>query len=39
VVLVAIGSGAVSWSVLGTIKRELAPIEDRGVVLAADQRA
>jgi len=34
VVLVAIGSGLVSWSVLGDIKRELAPMEDRGVVLA-----
>jgi len=34
VVLVAIGSGALSWSLLGSIKRELAPIEDRGVVLA-----
>ena len=34
IVLLAIGSGVVSWSVLGTIKRELAPIEDRGVVLA-----
>ena len=34
VVLVAIGSGALSWSVLGDIKRELSPIEDRGVVLA-----
>ena len=34
VVLVAIGSGFVSWSVLQDIKRELSPIEDRGVVLA-----
>jgi len=34
VVLVAIGSGVVSWSVLQDIKRELSPIEDRGVVLA-----
>ncbi len=34
VVLVAIGSGFVSWSVLKDIKRELSPIEDRGVVLA-----
>ena len=34
VVLVAIGSGFLSWSVLGEIKRELSPIEDRGVVLA-----
>ena len=34
VVLVAIGSGVLSWSLLGQIKRELAPIEDRGVVVA-----
>ncbi|MEO6626134.1 MAG: efflux RND transporter permease subunit [Burkholderiaceae bacterium] len=34
VVLVAIGSGAVSWAVLGEIKRELSPIEDRGVIVA-----
>ncbi len=34
VVLVAIGSGALSWSLLGQIKRELSPVEDRGVVLA-----
>ena len=34
VVLVAIGSGALSWSVLGDIQRELSPMEDRGVVLA-----
>jgi multidrug efflux pump len=34
VVLVAIGSGALSWSLLGQIKRELAPVEDRGVVVA-----
>ena len=34
VVLVAIGSGFLSWSVLGEIKRELSPIEDRGVVVA-----
>ena len=34
VVLVAVGSGFVSWSVLQDIKRELSPIEDRGVVLA-----
>jgi multidrug efflux pump len=34
VVLVAVGSGALSWSLLGEIKRELAPIEDRGVVVA-----
>jgi multidrug efflux pump len=33
VVLVMLGSGVVSWSVLGDIKRELSPIEDRGVVL------
>ena len=34
VLLVMVGSGAVSWLVLGEIKRELAPIEDRGVVVA-----
>ncbi|MBL8336067.1 MAG: efflux RND transporter permease subunit [Rhodoferax sp.] len=34
VVLIALGSGALSWSLLGQIKRELAPIEDRGVVVA-----
>lgn len=34
VVLVAIGSGVVSWVVLGDIKRELSPIEDRGVIVA-----
>lgn len=34
VVLVMIGSGVVSWLVLGDIKRELSPMEDRGVVLA-----
>ena len=34
VVVVAIGSGVVSWVTLGQIKRELSPIEDRGVVLA-----
>jgi multidrug efflux pump len=34
VVLVMVGSGVVSWSVLSDIKRELSPIEDRGVVLA-----
>ncbi len=34
VVLVAIGSGVLSWFVLGDIKRELSPIEDRGVVVA-----
>jgi multidrug efflux pump len=28
-----VGSGVVTWSVLGDIKRELAPMEDRGVVL------
>ncbi len=33
VVLVAIGSGVLSWWVLGDIKRELSPIEDRGVVV------
>ncbi|PQA78773.1 efflux RND transporter permease subunit [Rhodoferax sp. TS-BS-61-7] len=34
VVLVMVGSGAVTWSVMGSIKRELSPMEDRGVVLA-----
>jgi multidrug efflux pump len=34
VLIVMVGSGVVSWLVLGDIKRELAPIEDRGVVLA-----
>ena len=34
VLLVMVGSGVVSWLVLGEIKRELAPIEDRGVVVA-----
>jgi len=34
VVAVMVGSGLVSWWVLGDIKRELAPVEDRGVVLA-----
>ena len=34
VLLVMIGSGWVSWVVLGDIKRELSPIEDRGVILA-----
>lgn len=34
VVAVMVGSGVLSWWVLGDIKRELAPIEDRGVVLA-----
>ena len=34
VVAAMVGSGLVSWWVLGDIKRELAPIEDRGVVLA-----
>ena len=34
VVLVMIGSGVVSWLTLGNIKRELSPIEDRGVILA-----
>ena len=33
VVLVAIGSGVVSWAVLGDIKRELSPVEDRGVIV------
>lgn len=34
VVLVMLGSGAVTWAVMGSIKRELSPMEDRGVVLA-----
>ena len=34
VVLVMLGSGIVSWLTLGSIKRELSPIEDRGVILA-----
>jgi multidrug efflux pump len=34
VVAVMVGSGLLSWWVLGDLKRELAPIEDRGVVLA-----
>ncbi len=34
VLLVMVASGAVSWWVLGDIKRELSPLEDRGVVLA-----
>jgi multidrug efflux pump len=34
VVLIMVGSGVVSWAVLSDIKRELSPIEDRGVVLA-----
>lgn len=34
VVLVMVGSGAVTWAVMGSIKRELSPMEDRGVVLA-----
>jgi multidrug efflux pump len=34
VVLVMVGSGVVTWSVMGSIKRELSPMEDRGVVLA-----
>ncbi len=33
VVLVMIGSAVVSWWVLSDIKRELSPLEDRGVVL------
>ena len=33
VLVVMVGSGVVTWSVLGDIKRELAPMEDRGVVL------
>ncbi len=34
VLLVMALSGAVTWWVLGDIKRELSPLEDRGVVLA-----
>ena len=34
VVLIMLGSGVVSWLVMGDIKRELSPMEDRGVVLA-----
>ncbi|HEX5697640.1 MAG TPA: efflux RND transporter permease subunit, partial [Rhodoferax sp.] len=34
VLAVMVASGVVSWWVLGDIKRELAPLEDRGVVLA-----
>jgi multidrug efflux pump len=34
VVVVMVASGAASWWVMGEIKRELSPIEDRGVVLA-----
>ncbi len=34
VVLLAIGCGLMSWTVLKGLKSELSPIEDRGVVLA-----
>ena len=34
VLLVMVGSGFVSWFVLGDLKRELSPVEDRGVVVA-----
>ena len=34
VVSVMVGSAAVSWVVLSDLKRELSPLEDRGVVLA-----
>jgi len=34
VLLVMLASGLVSWWALGDIKRELSPLEDRGVVLA-----
>ena len=34
VLLVMVASGVVTWWTLGDIKRELAPLEDRGVVLA-----
>lgn len=33
VLVVMVGSGVVTWTILGDIKRELAPMEDRGVVL------
>ncbi|WP_280150448.1 efflux RND transporter permease subunit [Piscinibacter sp. XHJ-5] len=33
VVLVMVASGAASWWLFGTMKRELSPIEDRGVIL------
>ena len=33
VILVMLGSAVVSWAVLRDIKRELSPMEDRGVVL------
>jgi multidrug efflux pump len=34
VLLVMVASGFVSWLVLGDLKRELSPVEDRGVVVA-----
>ncbi len=34
VLIVMVGSGVVSWAVLGELKRELSPMEDRGVILA-----
>ena len=34
VLLVMVGSGLVSWFVLGDLKRELSPVEDRGVIVA-----
>lgn len=34
VLLVMVGSGVVSWQVLSNMKRELSPMEDRGVILA-----
>jgi multidrug efflux pump len=34
VLLVMVGSGVVTWQMLGDIKRELSPVEDRGVVVA-----
>lgn len=34
VLLVMLASGLVTWWALGDLKRELAPLEDRGVVLA-----
>ena len=33
VVLAMVGCGLLSWATLGSLKRELAPIEDRGVIL------
>jgi multidrug efflux pump len=33
VLLVMLGCGAITWSVMSDIKRELSPLEDRGVIL------